>query len=33
VSAAISSAIYDAIGTRLRSVPFTTGKVKAAIHV
>jgi nicotinate dehydrogenase subunit B len=33
VSAAISNAVYDAIGTRLRSVPFTSDKVKAAIHV
>jgi nicotinate dehydrogenase subunit B len=33
VSAAISNAVYDAIGTRLRSVPFTADKVKAAIHV
>lgn len=33
VSAAISNAVYNAIGTRLRSVPFTADKVKAAIHV
>jgi len=32
-SAALSNAVYDAIGTRLRSVPFTSDKVKAAIHV
>jgi nicotinate dehydrogenase subunit B len=33
VSAAISNAVYDAIGIRLRSVPFTSDKVKAAIRV
>jgi nicotinate dehydrogenase subunit B len=33
VSAAISNAVYDAVGTRLRSVPFTSDKVKTAIHV
>ena len=33
VSAAISNAVYDAINTRLRSVPFTSDKVKAAIRV
>ena len=32
VSAAISNAVYNAIGTRLRSVPFTADNVKAAIH-
>jgi CO/xanthine dehydrogenase Mo-binding subunit len=31
VPAAISNAVYDAIGVRLRSVPFTPDKVKAAI--
>jgi CO/xanthine dehydrogenase Mo-binding subunit len=31
VPAAISNAVFDAIGVRLRSVPFTPGKVKAAI--
>jgi nicotinate dehydrogenase subunit B len=30
VPAAISNAVFDAIGVRLRSVPFTPGKVKAA---
>jgi nicotinate dehydrogenase subunit B len=33
VSAAISSAVFNAIGARLRSVPFTPDKVKAAIGV
>jgi nicotinate dehydrogenase subunit B len=33
VSAAVSNAVYDAVATRLRSVPFTSDKVKAAIHV
>lgn len=31
VPAAIGNAIFDAIGVRLRSVPFTAAKVKAAI--
>jgi nicotinate dehydrogenase subunit B len=31
VPAAIGNAVFDAIGVRLRSVPFTPGKVKAAI--
>jgi nicotinate dehydrogenase subunit B len=31
IPAAISNAVFDAIGVRLRSVPFTPGKVKAAI--
>jgi nicotinate dehydrogenase subunit B len=31
VPAAISNAVYDAIGVRLRSVPFTPAKVRAAI--
>jgi nicotinate dehydrogenase subunit B len=32
VPAAISNAVFDAAGVRLRSVPFTPGKVKAAIE-
>jgi nicotinate dehydrogenase subunit B len=32
VSAAISNAVFDAIGVRLRSVPFTPAKVMAAIR-
>ncbi len=32
VPAAISNAVFDAIGVRLRSVPFTPAKVKAAIE-
>ena len=32
VPAAISNAVFDAIGTRLRSVPFTPSKVQAAIQ-
>jgi CO/xanthine dehydrogenase Mo-binding subunit len=32
VPAAISNAVFDAVGVRLRSVPFTADKVKAAIH-
>jgi CO/xanthine dehydrogenase Mo-binding subunit len=31
VPAAISNAVFDATGARLRSVPFTPAKVKAAI--
>jgi nicotinate dehydrogenase subunit B len=31
VAAAIGNAVFDATGTRLRSVPFTPAKVKAAI--
>ena len=31
VSSAISNAVFDAIGVRLRSVPFTPDKVKAAM--
>jgi CO/xanthine dehydrogenase Mo-binding subunit len=31
VSAAISNAVHDATGARLRSVPFTPDKVKAAM--
>ena len=31
IPAAISSAVYDAIGVRLRSVPFTPAKVKEAM--
>jgi CO/xanthine dehydrogenase Mo-binding subunit len=31
VSSAISNAVFDATGVRLRSVPFTSTKVKAAI--
>ena len=30
VPSAISNAVFDAIGVRLRSVPFTPAKVKAA---
>ncbi len=33
VSAAISNAVYNAVGARLRSVPFTPDKVKSAIQV
>jgi len=33
VSAAIASAVFNASGARLRSVPFTPDKVKAALHV
>jgi nicotinate dehydrogenase subunit B len=32
VPAALSNAVFDAIGARLRSVPFTPGKVRAAIQ-
>lgn len=32
VSAAISNAVYDAVGVRLRSVPFTSAKVLAALQ-
>jgi nicotinate dehydrogenase subunit B len=32
VPAAISNAIFDATGARLRSVPFTPAKVKAALQ-
>jgi CO/xanthine dehydrogenase Mo-binding subunit len=32
VPAAIANAIYDATGARLRSVPFTPGKVRAALE-
>jgi CO/xanthine dehydrogenase Mo-binding subunit len=32
VPAAISNAVFDAVGVRLRSVPFTPEKVKAAIE-
>jgi CO/xanthine dehydrogenase Mo-binding subunit len=31
VAAAIGNAVFDATGARLRSVPFTPAKVKAAI--
>jgi CO/xanthine dehydrogenase Mo-binding subunit len=31
VSAAISNAVFDAIGVRLRSVPFSPEKLRAAI--
>jgi nicotinate dehydrogenase subunit B len=31
VSAAISSAVFDAVGVRLRSVPFSRAKVLAAL--
>ena len=31
IPAAISNAVFDAVGVRLRSVPFTPGKVRAAI--
>jgi CO/xanthine dehydrogenase Mo-binding subunit len=32
VPTTISNAVFDAIGVRLRSVPFTPEKVKAAIE-
>ncbi len=32
VSPAISNAIFDATGARMRSVPFTPGKVKLALR-
>ena len=32
VAAAIANAVFDAIGVRLRSVPFTPAKVLAAIR-
>jgi hypothetical protein len=32
VPAAISNAIFDAAGVRMRSVPFTPAKVKAALQ-
>ena len=32
VPSAISNAVFDAVGTRLRSVPFTPAKVRAAIQ-
>ncbi|HEX7967238.1 MAG TPA: molybdopterin cofactor-binding domain-containing protein, partial [Stellaceae bacterium] len=32
VPSAISNAVFDAIGARLRSVPFTPGKVRAAVQ-
>jgi len=32
VPAAIANAVFDAIGVRLRSVPFTPAKVLAAIR-
>lgn len=32
VPAALSNAVFDAIGARLRSVPFTPGKVRTAIQ-
>ena len=32
VSAAISNAVFDATGARLRSVPFTPEKVRAALR-
>jgi nicotinate dehydrogenase subunit B len=31
VSSAIANAVYDAVGIRLRSVPFTPDKVLAAL--
>jgi CO/xanthine dehydrogenase Mo-binding subunit len=33
VPAAISNAVYDAIGVRLRSVPFVPRKVLAALAI
>jgi nicotinate dehydrogenase subunit B len=33
IPAAIANAVFDATGKRLRSVPFTAGKVKAALGV
>jgi CO/xanthine dehydrogenase Mo-binding subunit len=32
IPSAISNAIHDAIGVRMRSVPFTPSKVKAALR-
>jgi nicotinate dehydrogenase subunit B len=32
VPSAISNAVFDAIGARLRSVPFTPAKVAAALR-
>jgi nicotinate dehydrogenase subunit B len=32
VPSAISNAVFDATGVRLRSIPYTPGKVKAAMH-
>jgi CO/xanthine dehydrogenase Mo-binding subunit len=32
VPSAISNAVFDATGTRLRSVPYTPDKVKAALR-
>ena len=32
VPSAISNAVFDAIGVRLRSVPYTPDKVKAALR-
>ena len=32
VPSAIANAVFDAVGVRLRSVPFTPAKVRAAIH-
>jgi nicotinate dehydrogenase subunit B len=32
VPSVISNAVFDAAGTRLRSVPFTPDKVKAGLH-
>jgi CO/xanthine dehydrogenase Mo-binding subunit len=32
VPSAISNAVFDAVGARLRSVPFTPARVKAAIE-
>jgi CO/xanthine dehydrogenase Mo-binding subunit len=32
VPSAIANAVFDAVGVRLRSVPFTPAKVRAAIQ-
>ena len=33
VPSAISNAVFDAVGVRLRSVPFTPDKVRAALRI
>ena len=32
IPSAITNAVFDATGVRLRSIPYTPGKVKAAMH-
>jgi CO/xanthine dehydrogenase Mo-binding subunit len=32
VPSAISNAVFDATGARMRSVPYTPDKMKAALH-